>query len=155
MKLVCSNCRRSNSVRRTRVLPGWVATPGEPGQFVIDFRCRACWPAALADTDSRIAAWDPATALGMGRFLEVWAIRDYLPGLAGTSDREAATRLLAQLRESGGSTLTPLVVPAPEAGEPGLVERFAEVVASIPGRTVVGGCLVAGLLAACWIFIAR
>ena len=142
MNLVCSNCIQSFPVDRMHVLPGWVEAPDEPGLFVITFRCHACYPAAIDDTGRRVAAWDDATAAGMGRFIDLWDIRDVLPELADSNDREAASGLVRIVRASDGKALLPRVVPDPGmVEEAGFLERISIFATRMPNWKVLLWCL--------------
>ncbi len=142
MNLVCSNCIQSFPADRMHVLPGWVEVPGEPGAFAITFRCHGCYPAAIDDTERRVAAWDDATAAGMTRFIDLWDVRDFLPELADANDREAARGLVRIVRASDGKALLPRVVPAPGAVEAtGFLERISIFSSSLRRWKVLLWCL--------------
>lgn len=147
MNLVCSSCIRSFPLDRMHVLPGWI---DEPGSFVITFRCHACYPAAIDDTERRVAAWDDATAAGMASFVDLWDIRDHLPELADGTDRDLATGLVQVIRASDGKAMLPLVVPDPGAVEgTGFLERARILATGMPPRDLALGAL----WLACLIFL--
>jgi hypothetical protein len=135
MNLVCSSCLRSFPMDRMHALPGWI---DEPGSFVITFRCHACYPAAIDDTERRVAAWDDATAAGMASFVDLWDIRDHLPELADGTDRDLATGLVQVIRASDGKAMLPLVVPDPGAVEQtGFLERARILATGMPRLDLV------------------